>query len=65
MMRGNGAAVTVARHGVAGAIQATRATYERLRDRYLFQERGHIEVKGKGQVTAHLLLGRVAPAVSI
>src|SRR5947208_16875373 len=40
MMRGNGAAVTVARHGVAGAIQATRATYERLRDRYLFQERG-------------------------
>ena len=41
----------------------TQATYERLRNHYLFQERGPIEVKGKGQVEAHLLRGRLAPAV--
>src|SRR5436309_14294394 len=49
--------------GVAGAIQVTQATYDQLRDRYLFQERGPIEVKGKGQVEAHLLRGRLAPAL--
>jgi|RhiMetdeSRZDD1v2_1073273.scaffolds.fasta_scaffold60472_3 adenylate cyclase len=42
-------------HGVADAIQVTRPVFERLRDRYSFEARGSIEVKGKGQVEAWLL----------
>jgi adenylate cyclase len=44
-------------HGLPGRVQVTRATYERLRDRYAFEERGEIEVKGKGRVRTYLLLG--------
>ena len=44
--------------GVDGAIQVTAATYELLQDRYLFEERGVISVKGKGELTAYLLTGR-------
>lgn len=43
---------------VAGAIQVTQTTYERLRDRYEFVERGPIEVKGKGVMPAYLLVAR-------
>jgi adenylate cyclase len=42
-------------HGVADAIQVTRPVFERLHDRYSFEARGSIEVKGKGQVEAWLL----------
>jgi class 3 adenylate cyclase len=45
-------------HGVPGRIQVTQATYERLRDRYRFEERGLIDVKGKGQLPAYLLVAR-------
>ncbi|AFZ18019.1 adenylate/guanylate cyclase domain-containing protein [Allocoleopsis franciscana] len=44
--------------GVDGAIQVTAATYELLRDKYLFEERGVISVKGKGDMTTYLLTGR-------
>ncbi len=44
--------------GIAGAIQVTAATYELLRDKYLFEERGVISVKGKGDMTTYLLTGR-------
>jgi adenylate cyclase len=44
--------------GVAGSIQVTVATYERLRDKYVFEERGVIQVKGKGDMMAYLLMGR-------
>ncbi|NJR21609.1 MAG: response regulator [Richelia sp. CSU_2_1] len=44
--------------GVPGAIQVTVATYERLRDKYVFQERGVISVKGKGEMMTYLLVGR-------
>jgi adenylate cyclase len=44
-------------HGVADAIQVTRPVFERLHDRYSFEARGSIEVKGKGQVEAWLLRG--------
>jgi hypothetical protein len=43
-----------------GAIQVTVATYERLRDKYVFQERGVIPVKGKGDMMTYLLLARNA-----
>lgn len=45
-------------HGLAGHIQVTQATYERLQERYDFEERGCIPVKGKGEVRTYLLTGR-------
>lgn len=49
-------------HGLPGRIQVTEATHERLRHRYRFEERGEIEVKGKGRLMAYLLVGRVPAA---
>jgi len=45
--------------GLPGRIQVTVATFERLRDRYRFEDRGEIEVKGKGRLQAYLLVGRL------
>lgn len=45
-------------HGIPGSIQVSRATYERLQGKYLFQERGTIYVKGKGEMTTYLLNSR-------
>jgi class 3 adenylate cyclase len=45
-------------NGVAGCIQVTDRTYERLRDRYRFRRRGPIAVKGKGEMVTWFLLGR-------
>lgn len=50
--------VTAARmesHGVPGRIQVTDRVRRGLEDRYVFETRGLIEVKGKGLVTAHFL----------
>jgi len=44
--------------GVPDRIQVTTATYERLRDRYEFDARGDVEVKGKGRIPAWLIAGR-------
>jgi adenylate cyclase len=44
--------------GVPGGIQVTVATYERLRDKYLFESRGVLQVKGKGDMITYLLLAR-------
>jgi PAS domain S-box-containing protein len=45
-------------HSLPGKIQVTQATYERLKERYLFDKRGAIEVKGKGKMTTYFLTGR-------
>ena len=45
-------------HGVPGSIHVTAATYKRLRNDYEFEERGLIEVKGKGEMQTYLLKGR-------
>ena len=45
-------------HAPTGAIQVTERVYERLRDRYEFEPRGTIEVKGKGKMSTYLLVGR-------
>ena len=47
-------------YGVEGAIQVSQETYLRLRDRYSFEDRGLIEMKGKGEVAAYLLTGKLA-----
>src|SRR5205823_5559571 len=45
-------------HGLPGQIQVTEAVYERLSDRYCFEDRGPIEVKGRGRAAAYVLMGR-------
>jgi class 3 adenylate cyclase len=45
-------------HGVAGCIQVTARTYQRLQRSYRFQRRGPIHVKGKGELVTYLLLAR-------
>jgi len=47
-------------HGLAGRIQVSEAAYRRLCDQYEFEERGEIEVKGKGRRRTYLLVGRQA-----
>ncbi len=44
--------------GLPGAIQVSATTCERLRERYILEERGTFYVKGKGDVTTYLLTGR-------
>lgn len=45
-------------HGLPGHIQVTKTTYEKLQDKYLFEERGFIQIKGKGGMKTYLLMGR-------
>jgi class 3 adenylate cyclase len=50
-------------HGVPGCIQVTDRAYRRLRDRYWFERRGPVQVKGKGELVTWFLVGRaVSPA---
>ena len=41
--------------GMPDTIQVTRSVYEKLKDEFVFESRGTIEVKGKGSVEAWLL----------
>ncbi len=43
-----------------GRIQVTQRTEELLRNEFLLDERGSIQVKGKGQLTTFYLRGRKA-----
>ena len=44
--------------GIPGCIQVTESTYELLKDRYQFERRGPLKVKGKGMMTTYLLTAR-------
>jgi adenylate cyclase len=44
--------------GVSDRIQVTAATFDRLRDKYLFEKRGLISVKGKGEMLTYFLTSR-------
>ena len=44
--------------GVPGKIQVTDKTYLLLQSNYCFEERGTIEVKGKGEMLTYFLLGK-------
>ncbi len=46
-------------HAQPGAILVTAATYECLRDQYLFQPSRMIRVKGKGEVLSYRLVSRI------
>jgi class 3 adenylate cyclase len=45
-------------HGTPGRIQVTAETAERLGHLYRFERRGTVELKGKGSVECHYLVGR-------
>jgi|SRR6187551_563972 len=45
-------------HGLPGRIQVGETAYRLLSDRYAFEDRGDIEVKGKVRLHAYLLVGR-------
>lgn len=46
-------------HGLIGKIQVSKATYNLLRDKFIFEARGEIEVKGKGKMATYLLIGKL------
>jgi adenylate cyclase len=47
--------------GLAGKIQVTEETYQRLRHKYVFEKWGAIPVKGKGKMITYLLVNRKPP----
>ncbi|MEQ8971232.1 MAG: adenylate/guanylate cyclase domain-containing protein [Coleofasciculus sp. C1-SOL-03] len=42
--------------GIPGRIQVTAATYEKLKDTFEFEQRGMIDVKGRGKMTTYFLI---------
>jgi adenylate cyclase len=52
-------------HAPSGAIQVTERTYRRLEDRFLFERRTGVVIKGKSEMTTYVLLGeRPEPSVA-
>jgi len=49
--------------GEPGKIQVTAAVYQRLRDRFLLEERGSVAVKGKGKMVSYWLVAERSPQV--
>ncbi len=45
-------------NGLPRQVQVSESVVDRLRDRYDFEDRGEIELKGKGRTRAYLLIGR-------
>ena len=45
-------------HGLPGKIQVTKDTYRILKDEYIFELRGKLDVKGKGEMETWFLAGR-------
>jgi class 3 adenylate cyclase len=48
-------------HGLANRIQVSETTYRHLCDQYVLEDRGEVDVKGKGRVRAYLLVERRGP----
>lgn len=44
--------------GIPGRIHATEAVWTRLKDQFVFEERGTIELRGKGSMKAYFLIGK-------
>ena len=52
-------ATTMANTGLPGGIQTTETVYLALRDRFLFQLRGHHYAERVGEFSTYLLEGRL------
>ncbi len=44
--------------GIAGKIQVTVSTYQKLKDNYILEPRGKIAIKGKGNMMTYWLVGK-------
>ncbi|XWK88020.1 MAG: adenylate/guanylate cyclase domain-containing protein [Phormidium sp.] len=44
--------------GIPGYIQVTESTYKLLEEKYLFRERGLVNIKGKGNMLTYLLMNK-------
>lgn len=42
-------------HGLVNRIQVSEDTYLQLKDTYLFEDRGYLQIKGRGEMRAFLL----------
>ena len=51
-------------HGMHGAIQVTERAYLRLTPAFAFEERGIVDVKGKGQMRTYLLVASANEAAA-
>ncbi len=49
-------------HGIPGKIQVSETTYHLLQNKYNFEERGLLEIKGKGEMKTYFLTGRNSSA---
>lgn len=45
-------------HGTPGCIQIIRVTYELIKDEFICEPRGKIQVKGKGEMETWFLVGQ-------
>lgn len=45
-------------HGLPGKIQVSQTVYELLKNKYFFEKRGEIEIKGKGMMETYFLEGK-------
>ena len=43
-------------HGLGGAVQITNATYELIKDEFVCEPRGTVNVKGKGEMEVWLVI---------
>jgi class 3 adenylate cyclase len=46
-------------HGVPGSIQVGSNTYQLLKDQYVFEDRGMIQIKGKGEMKTYFLIKKI------
>jgi len=44
--------------GIPGKIQVTESVYNQLKDRYQFEKRGEVDVKGRGTMVTYFLLSK-------
>ena len=45
-------------HGLGGAVQITRATYDLIKDEFVCEPRGSVNVKGKGEMEVWLVISK-------
>jgi len=45
-------------HGIPGRIQCTTTVKTMLENKYCFETRGEVEIKGKGLITTYFLVGK-------
>ena len=45
-------------HGLGGAVQITRATFDLIKDEFVCQPRGSVNVKGKGEMEVWLVISK-------